>query len=381
MPYSSRICSIFPLWIESKSLVKSTNSIVASRFFARTPSRILRIVNICEVVHLFLPKPFWFFLRMLSDSELSAHQFSFIASHCDIGSSYWVISLYCVSKSFCVFLLSHYLSFRLSGSLGLHVEPLSLFVSLREFACLCWATSFHCVEPLSFFVSLREFACLCWATSFHCVEPLSFFVSLREFACLCWATSFHCVEPLSFFVSLRQFACLCWATSFHCVEPLSFFVSLREFACLCWATSFHCVEPLSFFVSLRQFACLCWATSFHCLSLSPWVFYLTISLHFVSWYHWIFISSNFTSWCQSLSLGVHFSQFPFIVFLRAIAGLLNESRSLNQLNAAIYSAKHTHWVQLRVFFLPIVWFLHPRSLRAQDFIHIWRKKMDLCQGH
>ena len=52
--------------MESKALVKSTNSIVACRFFARTPSRILWIVNICEVVDLFLRKPFWFFLRMLS---------------------------------------------------------------------------------------------------------------------------------------------------------------------------------------------------------------------------------------------------------------------------------------------------------------------------
>ena len=52
--------------MESKALVKSTNSIVACRFFARTPSRIHRIVNICEVVDLFLRKPFCFFLRMLS---------------------------------------------------------------------------------------------------------------------------------------------------------------------------------------------------------------------------------------------------------------------------------------------------------------------------
>ena len=52
--------------MESKALVKSTNSIAASKFFARTPSRILRIVNICEVVDLFLRKLFWFFLRMLS---------------------------------------------------------------------------------------------------------------------------------------------------------------------------------------------------------------------------------------------------------------------------------------------------------------------------
>ena len=47
-------------------MVKSTNSIVTCRYFARTPSRILRIVNICEVVVLFFRKPFWFFLRMLS---------------------------------------------------------------------------------------------------------------------------------------------------------------------------------------------------------------------------------------------------------------------------------------------------------------------------
>ena len=66
MPYASRICSIFPLWMESKALVKSTNINVTCRFFARTPSRILRMVNICEVVDLFLWKPFWFFLSMLS---------------------------------------------------------------------------------------------------------------------------------------------------------------------------------------------------------------------------------------------------------------------------------------------------------------------------
>ena len=35
-------------------------------FFARTPSKILRMVNICEVVDLFLLMPFWFFLSMLS---------------------------------------------------------------------------------------------------------------------------------------------------------------------------------------------------------------------------------------------------------------------------------------------------------------------------
>ena len=45
--------------MESKALVKSTNINVACRFFARTPSRILRMVNICEVVDLFLRKPFW----------------------------------------------------------------------------------------------------------------------------------------------------------------------------------------------------------------------------------------------------------------------------------------------------------------------------------
>ena len=52
--------------MESKALVKSTNINVASRFFARTPSRILRMVNICEVVDLLLRKPFRFFLSMLS---------------------------------------------------------------------------------------------------------------------------------------------------------------------------------------------------------------------------------------------------------------------------------------------------------------------------
>ena len=50
--------------MESKALVKSTNNIVASRFFARTPSRIRWIVKICDVVDLFLRKPFWFFPSM-----------------------------------------------------------------------------------------------------------------------------------------------------------------------------------------------------------------------------------------------------------------------------------------------------------------------------
>ena len=52
--------------MESKALVKSTNNIVACRFFACTPSRLRQIVKICEVVDLFLRKPFWFFLSMLS---------------------------------------------------------------------------------------------------------------------------------------------------------------------------------------------------------------------------------------------------------------------------------------------------------------------------
>ena len=52
--------------MESKALVKSTNSMVACRFFARTPSRFLWIVKICDVVDLFLWEPFWFFLSMLS---------------------------------------------------------------------------------------------------------------------------------------------------------------------------------------------------------------------------------------------------------------------------------------------------------------------------
>ena len=55
-----------PMCMESKALVKSTNSNFVCRFFPRTPSTILRMVNICEVVDLFLRKPFWFFLRMLS---------------------------------------------------------------------------------------------------------------------------------------------------------------------------------------------------------------------------------------------------------------------------------------------------------------------------
>ena len=52
--------------MEEKALVKLTNYIKVCVFFARTPTRILQIVKICEVVDVFLLKPFWFFLRMLS---------------------------------------------------------------------------------------------------------------------------------------------------------------------------------------------------------------------------------------------------------------------------------------------------------------------------
>ena len=50
--------------MELKALVNSTNDMVAWSFFARTPSRIRRIVRICDVVDLFLRKPFWFFLML-----------------------------------------------------------------------------------------------------------------------------------------------------------------------------------------------------------------------------------------------------------------------------------------------------------------------------
>ena len=65
-PYASSICSITPLRMESKALEKSTNNIVASRFFARTPSRLRQIVKICGVVDRFPRKPFWFFLSIFS---------------------------------------------------------------------------------------------------------------------------------------------------------------------------------------------------------------------------------------------------------------------------------------------------------------------------
>ncbi len=44
-PGARSICSIFPLCIESNALEKSTNNIVASSFFALTPSIIRRIAN------------------------------------------------------------------------------------------------------------------------------------------------------------------------------------------------------------------------------------------------------------------------------------------------------------------------------------------------
>ena len=50
--------------MESKALEKSTNNIVASRFFTGTSSRIRRSVKMFDVVDRFLRKPFWFFLSI-----------------------------------------------------------------------------------------------------------------------------------------------------------------------------------------------------------------------------------------------------------------------------------------------------------------------------
>ena len=92
--------------METKALVKSTNINVACRFFARTPSRILRMVNICDI---FLRKPFWFFLSMLSilgsiwrcffaaiRKKYSFYLKVFLLSHVQVFL--WEMSLVCLLK-------------------------------------------------------------------------------------------------------------------------------------------------------------------------------------------------------------------------------------------------------------------------------------------
>ena len=49
-----------------KGLGKVDQYFVASWLFARTSSRIRRIVEICDVMHLFFRKPFWFSLSVFS---------------------------------------------------------------------------------------------------------------------------------------------------------------------------------------------------------------------------------------------------------------------------------------------------------------------------
>ena len=53
-PYASSTCSIFLLCMESKALEKTTNNIVATRFFACTSSKFQRAVKISDVVDWFL---------------------------------------------------------------------------------------------------------------------------------------------------------------------------------------------------------------------------------------------------------------------------------------------------------------------------------------
>ena len=52
-PYARSIFSIFALCMESNDLDKSTNSSVASKLFARTPSTNKRIVRISDVMDQF----------------------------------------------------------------------------------------------------------------------------------------------------------------------------------------------------------------------------------------------------------------------------------------------------------------------------------------
>ena len=119
MPYASRICSIFPLWMESKALVKSTNINVACRFFARTPSRILRMVNSLFYFFLFLyPCQYSFYLSFFTSVSLFIVLFSFwLYPFLSFSSVFFSLSLSVYqSVSFhpilSYFLLRRFLSFR-----------------------------------------------------------------------------------------------------------------------------------------------------------------------------------------------------------------------------------------------------------------------------
>ena len=68
-PYARRIYSIFRLCMDLNVLDNSTYNSVASRFFVQTPSMIVRIVRICNVLDRFLRKTFWFFQRIFSISR------------------------------------------------------------------------------------------------------------------------------------------------------------------------------------------------------------------------------------------------------------------------------------------------------------------------
>ena len=78
--YVSYSCSIFPSYMESNALEKSTNSSVASSFFARTPSMMRWITNFCVIEEPLLQKPFWLFkkfsqFRVGYDREIEYYTF------------------------------------------------------------------------------------------------------------------------------------------------------------------------------------------------------------------------------------------------------------------------------------------------------------------
>ena len=67
--YATSICSIFPLWMESNSLEKSTNTPIVSWFLIPANSMVRRIVRSWEVVDRFLLNPIYIYIYIYKERE------------------------------------------------------------------------------------------------------------------------------------------------------------------------------------------------------------------------------------------------------------------------------------------------------------------------
>ena len=144
--------------MESNALEKLTNHSVASRFFARKPSRIRPIVQICDIEDRFLRKPFWFFLSIFSILGSLENKGCYAYNVFLLYKHFFRICLSFFSTNVCLFtvlfsfLLLSFISFFLSLLFFFFLLLLLLFLSF--FLDYCLSSSSFIVFSFSLTINL-----------------------------------------------------------------------------------------------------------------------------------------------------------------------------------------------------------------------------------